>query len=533
MYQVLINCDVLYDPTLSGYEIFFPKAQLEVNKVGRFDFKIYPKHPAYNKIKKLVSVIEVFQNGVLIFRGRPLDDDIDFDNGKKIICESDLAFLNDSIVRPYQFTGGVSEFLNFCLVAHNEQVEVSKQFTLGTVTVSDPNDYIVRANNEYTSSLETITTKLVNMLGGYLYVRRVGGINYLDYLEDSTYRSDQVIELGDNLLNLNKTLKGSVICTALIPTGATIANEDPNLPDTVVDITSVNDNVDYVYDQAAVDRFGWIYKHVSYSDITIPTNLKNRAIRELSQITSYIENIEITAIDKSMISLDFHRFRIFEYVKVVSEPHGLDEFYLIKKQTINLTDPKNNTITIGAERKTLTDSNVNIRDELNVIRNETITNNNKITETYKELSNTITETAETFSREIREEVSSEMDEMREETSTLFKQTKDEFYFQFKSILDQVEDLDDETRGKFEEIVKYIRFIDGNIVLGDVNNKLELILTSERMSFYQDGTELAYFANNRFYVKDGEFTNVLKIGNFAFMPRSNGNLSFRLFNEEGG
>lgn len=530
MYQVLIDGQVLYDPTLKDYKIFNPRVQLEVNKVGRFDFSIYPSHPRYNSILKLRSHIEVYQNGVIIFSGRPLDDDVDFNKCKTVLCESDLAYLNDSIMRPYDFQGGVSEFLAVIINNHNSQVDNDHMFTLGTVTVTDPNDYIVRADNDYTKSLEVLNVKLVNMLGGYIVVRRVGSINYIDYLEDSAYRSDQVIELGDNILDLSKSIKGSAIYTALIPTGATIESENEDEEDYVVDITTVNGGVDYVFNQEAVDKWGWIFKQVSYSDITLPQNLKLRAERELGSNVSFIENIEITAIDKSMINVEFHRFRLFEYVRVVSEPHNIDEFYLIKRQTINLTAPQNNTITIGVEKQTLTDTNVNVKEELNVIRNDTINNSVKISETYKNMTQTILQTSESYSREIKEEMSSELEQIRSEMSTEFGQTKDEFYFQFTSILEQVEGLDEETRTKFEQIVKYIRFIDGNIVLGDVANALELIITPEKMSFVQDGVEVAYFANNRFYVTDGEFTNSLKVGNFAFMPRSNGNLSFRLFNE---
>lgn len=524
MYQVLIDDLVLYDPTLNGFELFSPKVQLEVNKVGRFDFKIYPNHPRYNAINKLKSNVEVYQNGVLIFRGRPLDDEIDFDNGKRVLCESDLAYFNDTIIRPYSFNGSIEEFMGLIIDSHNEQVEVNKQFTLGTVTVTDPNNYIVRADNEYSKSLDVITTKLVNMLGGYIVIRRVGDINYIDYLDDSEHISDQVIALGDNMLDMNKTHKGSVICTAIIPTGATIENENPDEEDYVVDITTVNGGIDYVFNQAAVDRWGWIFKHVSYSDITLPQNLKLRAELELGSMVSFIENIEITAIDKSMIDIEFHRFRIFEYVRVVSEPHNLDEFYLIKRQTINLTAPQNNTITIGAEKQTLTDSNVNVREEINVIRNETINNSAKISETYKNMTQTIEQTSEHYSREIKEELSSELEQVRSEISTEFAQSKDDFLFQFTQILEQVESIDDDTRVKFEQIVKYIRFIDGKIYLGELGNELELVISNDRISFMQGNTEVAYISNNKLNITDAQVNNSLQIGRFSFVPRSNGNMS---------
>ena len=78
----------------------------------------------------------------------------------------------------------------------------------------------------------------------------------------------------------------------------------------------------------------------------------------------------------------------------------------------------------------------------------------------------------------------------------------------------------------EQIRKYIRFVDGKILLGESGNQLELEISNDRISFMQNKTEVAYFSNNKLYVVDGEFTNSLRLGNFTYLPRTNGNLSFK-------
>lgn len=80
--------------------------------------------------------------------------------------------------------------------------------------------------------------------------------------------------------------------------------------------------------------------------------------------------------------------------------------------------------------------------------------------------------------------------------------------------------------KFQEISKYIRFIDGNIILGEEGNELTLKIENDRIAFLESGAEVAYFSNRKLYVLDGEFLNSLTLGNFAFLPRANGNLSFK-------
>ena len=83
-----------------------------------------------------------------------------------------------------------------------------------------------------------------------------------------------------------------------------------------------------------------------------------------------------------------------------------------------------------------------------------------------------------------------------------------------------------TDANFEEIRKYIRFVEGKILLGEVGNELELQIANNRISFLQSNAEVAYFSNNKLYVTDGEYTNSLRLGQFAFLPRENGNLSFK-------
>lgn len=56
--------------------------------------------------------------------------------------------------------------------------------------------------------------------------------------------------------------------------------------------------------------------------------------------------------------------------------------------------------------------------------------------------------------------------------------------------------------------------------------LSMLLNEEKLSFYQGGREVAYFSNNKLYVTDAEILNRIQIGKYAFVPRSNGNLSFR-------
>lgn len=114
---------------------------------------------------------------------------------------------------------------------------------------------------------------------------------------------------------------------------------------------------------------------------------------------------------------------------------------------------------------------------------------------------------------------------QETVSTQFSQTSNDWTFQFTNFMQEFNSFSGETQENFNEIVKYIRFVDGNIILGMINNSSSLKISNGRISFMEGEAEFAYISNGKLYITDGEFLNSLQLGNFTFEPRSNGNLSF--------
>ncbi len=111
-------------------------------------------------------------------------------------------------------------------------------------------------------------------------------------------------------------------------------------------------------------------------------------------------------------------------------------------------------------------------------------------------------------------------------STEIEQTKNSFEIEFTSFRANIDSVVANTDAEFEEIRKFIRFVDGKILLGEVGNELELQIANDRISFLQDGSEVAYFNNRKLYVTDTQILHSLQLGKFAFMPRENGNISFK-------
>lgn len=337
----------LHDTYTNDLILINPKLSLSLNKTGTLTFSVPVTHPYYDKIGKMQCEISVYKNSKLIYTGRPLTSEDDFYKTSSVTCEGILAYLIDSIQRPYSFNGSIKSFLSGVITNHNSQVDAFKQFTLGVCDVADSNNYINRSDSGYTDSLTTVNNKLIDTHGGYISIRYSGSTRYIDYKAQSGKKSTQNIRFGENLLDLNKYIKSENLVTAVIPLGA--ETEETGINDTKkrVTIESVNNGKDYLVDETTVKQFGYIYKTVEFDDVTLPANLKTKAQTYLNENKNLSLTIELSAVDLSVINVDIEAFNLGDSVRVLSKPHNLDSYFVISEYELDLVDPSNNTITLG------------------------------------------------------------------------------------------------------------------------------------------------------------------------------------------
>ena len=532
MYRIYCDGSLLYHSSLESLKIFDPSIELELNKTGSFVFTMHPDHPRFATVKRLKSIIEVFQDDFLLFRGRVLDEEVGWHNEKTFSCEGELAFLLDTIQRPYDFTGSIPDFLGMLLSNHNAQVDQEKQFTLGNVTVTDPNDYIVRSDIDYVNTWDVITKKLIDMLGGFLQVRHVDGVNYLDYLAESTLLAPQKITFGKNLLDLKRTRKGEDIATVIIPLGAKVQDEEGKDTDKRLTIESVNGGVDFVLDSDAIAQFGIIVKTVIFEDVTEPENLKAKGEAHLSDSVNQWETLELTPADLATVDKDITSFHLGTMVQVESNPHGLNQRFRVEKLSLKLLEPGANKMTLGKVIPAFSEAVKGVSDSQQLILQTVERTAQAVSEAVYNVEQNLMASIQVSEQNIQSIVSEnyylkdDTDALISSVSTEIEQTKNSVEIQFTQFNQDIEALVNGVDAEFEEQRKYIRFVDGQILLGEVGNELELKIVNDRISFLQDGAEVAYFSNRKLYVTDTQILHSLQLGSFAFMPRSNGNLSFK-------
>lgn len=351
MYKVYCDKTLMYDPRIEELALINPVVELEENKAGSFSFKMPPGHPLYSSVKRRKSVMQVYQDDELLFSGMCIEVKEDFYKRKDIYCEGELSYLNDSIQRPNRYQDvSVRGLLEAYIANHNAQVEEEKRFTVGMVTVTDNNNSLYRYTN-MNSTMQELKEDLVDDLGGYFRIRHKDGVKYIDYLADSMNTNSQVIRLGENLIDFNSNIDSSEIATAIIPLGSLLEEEVVEGLQTRLTIEEVNDGKDYVYSPEAVENFGWIYKTVTWDGVTVPSILKSKGQKYLSDIQFENMVIEAKAIDLHIVDHETERFKLSDQIRVVSKPHGLDRYFRLTKQTINICSPENDTITLGKEER--------------------------------------------------------------------------------------------------------------------------------------------------------------------------------------
>lgn len=168
MYIVRMGKNLLHDAKIKELQLFSPKLTHEINKAGSFTFTIYPQHPYIGALEKMKSVITIEDSDGIIWRGRLLNSTQGFYNQLDCSCEGEMAFLNDSTVRPYEFQGTVPEYFAFLIEQHNVQVEEEKRFLIGNVTVMADGKRYRYSGTEYPNTLEELQKSLLEQYGGYI-----------------------------------------------------------------------------------------------------------------------------------------------------------------------------------------------------------------------------------------------------------------------------------------------------------------------------------------------------------------------------
>jgi phage minor structural protein len=520
-----------YDSRLDSHGLQGLSLTLGTNKGGTATIAMPPNHPGYDAYTLYKTMVAVYRDDKLLFRGRPIQRADDIYKQRVITCEGELCFFQDAVSRPYIYQDEPANIFRALVDTYNAQVEEVKRFAVGTVTVTDSNNYI-RLESETAESVQDTMNKLLERCGGYITFTTSAedGKRVINWYATLGHRSGQVIEFGENLLDFTRNGANTGLITAVLPYGA--KDETTGLR---VTIESVNDGVDYIVDEEARALRGFIIKPVYWDDVTVPLNLLRKAQQYLSENRHIITGLQLTALDLSYMDKSIDSFQVGDYIRVLSRPHQVDEAFFLTDLVLDLLNPANSSISLGKELATLTDADVagdrKNRGELHKVVHQiqadyTLGIANTVKETELLLTSLIEQTSEAIKQEVSQTYTTN-DQLTEAVSTSLTQFKDQFLFEFESLKASLDENDAEAREHFTEIYNYISFENGAIKLGASDSAITLTIENDMIVFRKNGAQFGWWDGVDFHTGNivVEVNERAQFGHFAFVPRSNGSLSF--------
>lgn len=367
MYTIHADGQLLFSAASEAVEniVLSPQLTLDVESAGSLSFTIPPGNSLHGKIKKMKTIVTVEQDGVQIFRGRATETETDYYNQQNVYCEGERAFLLDSVHEPYKYSGSVQGLFSKLITNHNAYVEAEKQFTVGTITAVSSSETLESESDSYVNTSEEIESKLLDAYGGYLKTRTVGDVHYIDWLKKYGSTSGQTITFSVNLLDLKDKIDTGDVFTVLIPHGYSEIDDDGEYTDPV-NISSVNGGQKYIQDDNGVALYGKIWRVQTWPNEESPQKLLAKA-QEYMKTGAALQTVTLKAIDMHFLDGDVEKLQIGDDVRILSDPHGVDQTILCAKMEIDLLNPENTSYTFGEAPKALTDNTKRVEKDVNTL----------------------------------------------------------------------------------------------------------------------------------------------------------------------
>lgn len=376
---------VVYDPKLRE-NVINGKLSLIENEINNLTLTVGQENWLYGNTGTFQTHIEVYQDNVLLFRGRLLDVTREMDSGGKFtqtfVFEDVANYLKDSIQRFAKVQNTTpKQFLQDLIDLHNSQVPAYKQFELRNVEVTNSTDNVYRYV-DYVSTWDTIQDKLVSRLGGYIVTEYANGKNYVDYLRlesSTTHTNDTPILLKRNLKSLNVKEDPTEIITRFIPLGATIQQDTSETSGDVssprLTIAGVNGGSDYIDIPELQAQFGVINGTNTWDDVHDANILLNKANQWIASQVGSKESYTVSALELP----NYDAFKVSDNYLVSNERVMTDAYLRVIQKDIDFNDPLNSSLTIGDKSSSLSQyqlENINARkqarsmqDKLNASQN--------------------------------------------------------------------------------------------------------------------------------------------------------------------
>lgn len=366
---------ILYDPRTRKSTIESASLNLKENEVDDFTMTVGEACPAFNNVWPMFTHIEIRQDGGLIFRGRALKPTKKMGNNgmhtQDVTFESIGGYLIDTTVEFHEFNNiSPADAFRWIINNHNIQIEDYKKFTIGKIDVTNSTNNIY-CFGDYQTTWDTIKDKLLATCGGFIKVRYVNNVNYIDWLQDpgKDHPSDTPIQVSKNMKSASLEIDPTQVISRFVPLGSTIQQEDSNkdgnkdgnkdVATPRVGIKSVNNGLTYIVIPEFQKEFGTIVGFHTWDDVNDPNILLSKAKDWINNQLPETDSWTVDVLE--LPGNEYGSFRVSDRYNFVNSEIAQRQLLRVTEKTINFSDPYKVTLTIGTKNRSLSDYQVQMK----------------------------------------------------------------------------------------------------------------------------------------------------------------------------
>lgn len=351
-----------------GAEVTSCTATFSLNAVDSAEVTIPRTNAKANAVLQKNAVVELQNDDAVVFRGDIGSATQNIDGSVTLELDGALGFMRSICKPPFQINSAsankaVGDFLTAIISQYNAAVPVERMLQLGTVTVTG--DLRMDHEEEYTSMLDLVQ-EVLEQLGGYLYMDYASTPPALNYVAQPSDVSEQVLEVGVNVLTAENQLDFTDYASRVYATGSYYVTTTQDGKEVR---SSVPLDAGYVVDSDAETAFG--RQDITYQsrtdmggnkDNNVPD--KTRAEAEaiilaeaqaiLNERKTPLQSLTMTAVDLAEIGYKFRLFTLGTTVRALCPTINIDAQMLVKSIKRDYVDKTNSSVVLGREPRMLT-----------------------------------------------------------------------------------------------------------------------------------------------------------------------------------
>lgn len=346
----------------NGYRLLKAELDQKLGEAHSLTLDVPVGNPGYNAINDLITKVQVLNThtNTLVFEGRIYNTQEELSSDSKLykecVCESELAYLNDTRVRAWVITSiNCHDLMQKVIDNHNAHTTADKYFTLGRVDFDDTVDI----QSKFENSLNFLIDSMVNTVGnGYLVVRKENNTRYLDYVKTLDIQNDD-IRVSKNLKDYAFAKDMENIATRVIPVGK------DNLT-----IESVNNGLDYLVNTKIENELGIVVEQtLDLNDIDDAQTLMNTAKDKLDSMGKATYKLTADSLDLSTLKIDPYGQNIGGTSNVICTTVNFNQAFTIIEKDFDLLNAQDCKLTFDNKIDNRTNKEIQLQRVAQYISN--------------------------------------------------------------------------------------------------------------------------------------------------------------------